>query len=79
IINLGMITNSGFEAQLQLKNDLIKSTAEVIDTYVLNKSFYHGADFSIGTAAGIFRSIISILLVSVSNRIAKAFGQERLY
>lgn len=79
IINLGMITNSGFEAQLQLKNDLIKKTAEVIDTYVLNKSFFVGADFSIGTAAGIFRSIISILLVSIANRTAKAFDQERLY
>lgn len=79
IINLGMITNSGFEAQLQLKNDLIKHTAEVIDTYVLNKSFFQGADFSIGTAAGIFRSVISILLVSIANRTAKAFDQERLY
>lgn len=79
IINLGMIMNSGFEAQLQLKNDLIKDTAEVIDTYVLNKSFFQGADFSIGTAAGIFRSVLSILLVSVANRTAKYFGQERLY
>ena len=79
IINLGMVMNSGFEAQLQLKNDLIKNTAEVIDTYVLNKSFFQGADFSIGTAAGIFKSVISILLVSIANRTAKAFDQERLY
>lgn len=79
IINLGMIMNSGFEAQYQLKNDLIKNTAEVIDTYVLNKSFTQGADWSIGTAAGIFKSAISILLVSVANRTAKAFDQERLY
>ncbi len=79
IINLGMIMNSGFEAQYQLKNDIIKNTAEVIDTYVLNKSFFQGADWSIGTAAGIFRSAISILLVSIANRTAKAFDQERLY
>lgn len=79
IINLGMIMNSGFEAQYQLKNDLIKNTAEVIDTYVLNKSFFQGADWSIGTAAGIFKSVISILLVSIANRTAKAFDQERLY
>ena len=79
IINLGMIMNSGFEAQYQLKNDIIKDTAEVIDTYVLNKSWNQGADWSIGTAAGIFRSAISILLVSIANRTAKAFDQERLY
>lgn len=79
IINLGMIMNSGFEAQYQLKNDLIKDTAEVIDTYVLNKSFNLGADWSIGTAAGIFKSVISIILVSIANHAAKVFDQERLY
>lgn len=79
IINLGMIMNSGFEAQLQLGNDIIKDTAEVIDTYVLKKSFFQGADFSLGTAAGIFRSVLSILLVSAANKTAKYFDQERLY
>ncbi len=79
IINLGMIMNSGFEAQYQLKNDLINNTAEVIDTYVLNKSFFQGADWSIGTAAGIFKSVISIILVSIANSVAKVFDQERLY
>lgn len=79
IINLGMIMNSGFEAQYQLKTDLIKETAEVIDTYILNKSFSGGADFSLGTAAGIFKSVISIFLVSGANRLAKVFDQESLY
>lgn len=79
IINLGMIMNSGFEAQYQLKSDLIKSTADVIDTYVLKKSFDQGADWSIGTAAGIFKSVVSILLVSAANHTAKVFDEERLY
>lgn len=79
IINLGMIMNSGFEAQYQLDNDIIRSTSEVIDIYVLNKSFKLGSDWSIGTAAGIFKSVVSILLVSLANRSAKHFDQERLY
>ncbi len=79
IINLGMIMNAGFEAQYQLKTDLIKDTAEVIDTYILNKSFTAGADFSIGTAAGIFKSVISIFLVTAANKISKYFEQESLY
>lgn len=79
IINLGMIMNSGFEAQYQLDNDIIKSTSEVIDIYVLNKSFHQGTDWSIGTAAGIFKSVVSIILVSLANRSAKFFDQERLY
>lgn len=79
IINLGMIMNSGYEAQYLLKNDLINNTAEVIETFVLNKSFYQGADWSIGTAAGIFKSVVSIFIITIANQIAKIFGEERLY
>ncbi len=79
IINLGMIMNSGFEAQYLLGKDLNRATSQVIDIYVLNYSFGAGIDFSLGTAAGIFKSVVSILLIFVANRAAKAAGQERLF
>ncbi|MGF7142672.1 putative aldouronate transport system permease protein [Anaerotaenia torta] len=79
IINLGMIMNSGFEAQYLLGKDLNRATSYVIDVYVLNNSFGAGIDFSLGTAAGIFKSVVSILLIFVANRAAKAAGQERLF
>ncbi len=79
IINLGMIMNSGFEAQYLLGKDLNRATSQVIDIYVLNYSFGAGVDFSLGTAAGIFKSVVSILLIFVANRAAKAAGQERLF
>ncbi len=79
IINLGMLMNSGYEAQLLLKTDLNKITSQVIDTYVLEYSFGAGVDFSLGTAAGIFKSVISILFVCIANRASKAAGQEGLF
>jgi putative aldouronate transport system permease protein len=79
IINLGMIMNSGFEAQYLLGGDLNKATAQVIDMYVLQYSFGAGIDFSLGTAAGIFKSVVSILLIFLANRAAKSAGQERLF
>jgi putative aldouronate transport system permease protein len=79
IINLGMIMNSGFEAQYLLGGDLNRATSYVIDVFVLDYSFGAGIDFSLGTAAGIFKSVISILLIFVANRAAKAAGQERLF
>jgi putative aldouronate transport system permease protein len=71
--------NSGFEAQYLLQRDLNKATSYVIDVFVLNNSFGAGIDFSIGTAAGIFRSVVSILLIIVANQVAKAAGEERLF
>ncbi|HWT75919.1 MAG TPA: ABC transporter permease subunit, partial [Mobilitalea sp.] len=79
IINLGMIMNSGFEVQYILGNDIIRNASRVIDIYVLDYAFGAGVDFSIGTAAGIFRSVVAIILVYLANRAAKAAGQERLF
>ncbi len=79
IINLGMIMNSGFEAQYLLGRDLTKATSYVIDVFVLNNCFGAGVDFSIGTAAGIFKSVVSILLIFVANQVAKVAGEERLF
>jgi len=79
IINLGMIMNAGFEAQYLLGGDLNRSTSQVIDIYVLKYTFGAGIDFSLGTAAGIFKSVVSIMLIFLANRASKAAGQERLF
>ncbi len=79
IINLGMIMNSGFEAQYLLGRDLTKATSYVIDVFVLNNCFGAGVDFSLGTAAGIFKSVVSIILIFVANQAAKVAGEERLF
>lgn len=79
IINLGFIMNSGFEAQYLLGGDMNRATSHVIDLFVLDYTFGAGVDFSLGTAAGIFKSVVSIILIFVSNRVAKVAGQERLF
>ena len=36
-------------------------------------------DFAIGTAAGIFKSFVSIILIVIANQIAKRNGEEQLF
>lgn len=36
-------------------------------------------DYALGTAAGIFKSVVSIALIVVANQVAKRSGEERLY
>jgi len=78
IINLGNIVNAGFELQYLLGNDIIRESAEVIDTYVLRYGLRQ-SDFSLATAAGIFKSIISFAMVFMANQVAKWSGEERLF
>lgn len=78
IMNVGNVLNVGFELQYLLGNGLVKSVSETIDIYVLNYGIGKG-DYSIGTAAGIFKSVVSIILIVIANRSAKAMGEESLY
>lgn len=78
LINVGNVLNAGFEVQYLLGNDVIKSVSDTIDIYVLNWGISQ-SDFSLGTAAGIFKSVVSIVLIIIANNIAKKAGEERLF
>ena len=78
LINIGNVINAGFEIQYLLGNPLIIEVSETIDIYVLRWGISQ-MDWSLGTAAGIFKSLISIVLIFTGNSLAKAFGEERLY
>ncbi|WP_407929281.1 ABC transporter permease [Clostridium hydrogenum] len=78
IMNIGNIVNAGFEIQYLLGNGLIQSVSQTIDIFVLKYGISLG-NYSLATAAGIFKSLISITLVVLANRFAKAIGEERLF
>lgn len=78
LMNVGNVLNVGFEIQYLLGNDLIMRVSQTIDIYVLKWGISQN-DFSIGTAAGIFKSFVSIALILIANQIAKKYGEERLF
>lgn len=78
LMNVGNVLNAGFEIQYLLGNGLVQSVSQTIDIYVLKWGISQN-DFAIGTAAGIFKSVVSIVLIVVANQIAKKNGEERLF
>lgn len=78
LMNVGNVLNAGFEIQYLLGNGLVQSVSQTIDIYVLKWGISQN-DFSIGTAAGIFKSFVSIVLIVIANQIAKRNGEERLF
>lgn len=78
LMNVGNVLNAGFEVQYLLGNGLIKSVSDTIDIYVLTWGISQN-DFSLGTAAGIFKSVVSIAIILVANAVAKRMGEERLF
>ena len=78
LMNVGNVLNAGFDIQYLLGNGLVKSVSETIDIYVLKWGISQN-DFSLGTAAGIFKSLVSIILIVIANQMAKRAGEERLF
>src|SRR3546814_10235021 len=70
--------NTGFEKVLLMQNPLNLRASEVIDTYVYKVGLVsQAANFSYATAIGLFKSVISlILLISVNKAAQKLGGSE---
>lgn len=78
IMNIGNVLNSGFEVQYLLGNDVIRDFSQTIDIYVLKWGISQN-NYTLGTAAGIFRSAVSIVLILITNEIAKRTSDTRLF
>ena len=75
IMNVGNIINIGFEKQWLLSNPVVDPVAQVLDKYIIDYgiSMYN---ISYGTALGIFKSVVSIAMIIIANRIAKKFDSN---
>lgn len=78
IMNIGQILETGFETQLLLKNPMNMDYAETLELFVLRWGIEQG-NFSFATAAGIFKTVISVTLLFMANSIAKRLGEARLF
>ena len=78
LINIGNIMNAGFEVQYLLGNGLVQEVSQTIDIYVLRYGISLG-NYSLATAAGIFNSVISVVLITVANKLSKSAGEESLF
>ncbi|THV38578.1 ABC transporter permease [Glycomyces buryatensis] len=79
ILQIGGILSVGFE-QYQLQRDAIGyQTTEVLDTFVYYRSVIGTAGASFGTAAGLFKGVIGLILVLVANNVAHRLGEQGIY
>ncbi|WP_317259424.1 ABC transporter permease [Paenibacillus baimaensis] len=78
ILRLGHVMDVGFEQVFLMMNGAVSEVADVFETYVYRMGIQSG-QFSYSTAVGLFKSVIGLVLVIVSNRIAKRLGEEGVY
>lgn len=78
VMNIGWLLTTGFEVPYLLGNrGLVLDVSQTIDIYVLKYGIANG-NYSLATAAGIFKSVISIALVAGANYMSGKFDEEAL-
>jgi putative aldouronate transport system permease protein len=68
VLNLGHVLNAGFDQIYNMYNPMVYDVSDIIDTYVLRRLY--AMDYSLATAAGMFKSVVGLVLVGGANWIA---------
>ncbi len=74
ILNLAKVLNL-FDPVFVLQNDSVIKSSDVIGTYVYRMGI-ESADYGVSTASGLFKSVISVGLITVANHINKKIKGE---
>ncbi len=77
-LSLGNVLNAGFDQIYNMYSPLTYSTGDIIDTYVYRQSLVNG-QYSFGTAVGLFKSGISLLLTVIAYKLAYKFAGYRIF
>jgi putative aldouronate transport system permease protein len=78
ILRLGNVLTVGFEQIFLLRSGFTTDVAEVIDTFVYSRGILSG-QWGFAAAVALLKAVIGALLIFISNRAAKKFGEEGLY
>lgn len=81
ILAVGQMMNNGrFDQIFNLYTPMVYSTADTLDTYIFRETFTKGSlNFGYSTAIGLFKSVIGVIMITVSNKISTVFGEQGLF
>lgn len=78
VLALGNVLNAGFDQVYNLYSPVVYPTGDIIDTYVYRLGLQNGK-YAIGTAVGLFKSVVSCILISLSLFIAYKVANYRVF
>ena len=77
-LSMGQILNAGFEQVFNLYSPTVYETGDIIDTLVYRMGLVD-AQYGLATAIGLFKSSVSLVLISVSYFLAYRFANYRIF
>lgn len=78
VLNMGSIMSVSSDQVLVMYNPLVYSTGDIIDSFVFRMGVKQ-SQYSVAAAAGIFKSVVSLIFISGANYAAKRFANHRIF
>ncbi|QYR21949.1 ABC transporter permease subunit [Paenibacillus sp. sptzw28] len=75
---LGNVMNANFDQIFNMYNPLVYQSSDIIDTYVYRVGL-NDLQYSLATAVGLLKSVVSFILVVVSYFMASRFANYRIF
>ena len=76
ILSVGGILSAGFDQIINMYNPGVYEVADILDTYIYRYTLGSGQRPGEGAAIGLFKSVVSFILVIMVDRIAKISGER---
>ncbi len=77
-VNLSGVLSAGFDQVYNLYSPMVYSTGDILDTYVYRVGLI-SRQYSFGTAVGLFKSVIGMVLMLGANGLAKKYAHRKIF
>lgn len=78
ILSLGNILEAGFDQIFNLYNPLVYSVTDILDTYIYRTGLLE-AKYDYGAAIGLFQTAVGVILIVITNIIARKYSEYGLW
>ncbi len=78
VLSLGNILNGGFDQIYNMYSPVVYSTGDILDTFVYRLGIQQ-AQYSLSTAAGLFKSVVSLIFIVTSYYLADKFAGYKVF
>ncbi len=78
ILSLGNVLNAGFDQIFNMYSPQVYQSGDILDTFIYRIGL-ENAKYSLSATVGLFKSVISLILISFSYYLAKRYGDYQIF
>lgn len=79
ILKIGSIMNAGFGQILTMRNSVVASDVQILDTFIYDRTFNALPNYGFSTAVGLLKGVINFALLMLANQIVGKLTGEKMW